>query len=74
MSLNEEDKLLEEDDDEGIELKTITIEEYVKQQRERRKQEQKNLKTPTLQFVLSFPPLIPHIVPHDLQTTLPYHE
>ncbi|HDR4712716.1 TPA: hypothetical protein R3D77_001352 [Bacillus cereus] len=41
MSLNEEDNFLEEDDDEGIELKTIPIAEYVKQQRERRKQEQK---------------------------------
>ncbi|MCU5305759.1 hypothetical protein OB974_00340 [Bacillus cereus] len=42
MSLNEEDNFLEDkDDDEGIELKTIPIAEYVKQQRERRKQEQK---------------------------------
>ncbi|HFK1477112.1 MULTISPECIES: hypothetical protein [Bacillus cereus group] len=41
MSLNEEDNFLEdEDDDEGIELKTIPISEYVKLRREQRKQEQ----------------------------------
>nr|WP_312753423.1 hypothetical protein [Bacillus mobilis] len=42
MSLNEEDNFLEEDedDDEGIELKTIPISEYVKMRREQRKQEQ----------------------------------
>ena len=40
MSLNEEDNFLEEDEDEGIELKTIPIAEYVKLRREQRKQEQ----------------------------------
>ncbi|HDR7755473.1 hypothetical protein ACQVQT_25085 [Bacillus paranthracis] len=41
MSLNEEDNFLEEDEDEGIELKTIPISEYVKLRREQRKQEQR---------------------------------
>ncbi len=40
MSLNEEDNFLEEDEDEGIELKTIPIADYVKMRREQRKQEQ----------------------------------
>lgn len=44
MFFTEEDDLLEEDiddDDEGIELKTIPLSEYVKLRREQRQQEQK---------------------------------
>ncbi|MGE6541473.1 hypothetical protein [Bacillus luti] len=46
MFLEKEDDFQEEehDDDEGRELKTISIAEYVKMRREQRKKEQKSLK------------------------------